>query len=44
MVVNDFDTYEGMGPLHFYEILVGDEKVTLIERYLDEFENDDENR
>ena len=44
LVVNDFDTYEGMGPLHFYEILVGDEKVTLIERYLDEFESEDENR
>ena len=43
-MVNDFDTYEGMGPLHFYEILVGDEKVTLIERYLDEFESEDENR
>lgn len=43
LVVHDYDTFEGLGPLHFYEVLVGDEKVTLIERYLDEFEND-ENR
>ena len=32
LVVNDYDTFEGMGPLHFYEVLVGDEKVTLRER------------
>ena len=37
LVVNDYDTFEGMGPLHFYEVLVGDEKITMIERYLDGF-------
>ena len=44
LVVNDYDTFEGMGPLHFYEVLVGDEKVTLIERYLDGVEQNNENR
>tara|TARA_B100001758_G_C18202837_1_gene500765 strand:- start:343 stop:714 length:372 start_codon:yes stop_codon:yes gene_type:complete len=44
LVVNDFDTFEGMGPLHFYEVLVGDEKVTLIERYLDGVDQNNENR
>ena len=38
VVVNDYDTLEGMGPLHFYEVLVGDEKIMIIERYLDECE------
>ena len=38
LVVNDHESYEGFGSLHFYELLVGDEKVTLIERYLDEIE------
>ena len=42
VAVNDYDTFEGMGSLHFYEILVGDEKVTLIEKYIDSF--DDENK
>jgi hypothetical protein len=29
------------GPiLHFYDILVGDEKITLVERYLDEVKED----
>ena len=32
---NDYDTFEGMGSIHFYEVLVGDEKITVIERYLD---------
>ena len=36
VVVNDYDTLEGMGSLHFYEVLVGDEKITILERYLDE--------
>ena len=36
LAIVDYDTFEGMGPLHFYEILVGDEKITTIDRYLDE--------
>jgi len=41
--LNDCDTLEGMGSIHFYEILVGDEKITVIERYLDEFREPEEN-
>ena len=33
--VNDYDTMEAMGTMYFYEVLVGDEKITVIERYLD---------
>ena len=44
LVVNDFDTQMGDASLHFYEVLVGDEKVTLLERYLDEFRCENENR
>ena len=36
VVVNDYDTLEGLGSLHFYEVLVGEEKITILERYLDE--------
>ena len=42
LVVNDYDTLEGMGAIHFYEVLVGDEKITVIERYLDEFIEEEE--
>ena len=34
--VNDHRDPLGKGSLHFYEILVGEEKITLIERYLDD--------
>ena len=33
--VNDYDTNEGLGPIHFYEVLVGDEHITMLERFLD---------
>ena len=33
--VNDYDTMETMGSMYFYEVLIGDEKITVIERYLD---------
>ena len=33
--VNDYDVMKGLGPMHFYEVLVGDEKITIMERYLD---------
>ena len=33
--MNDYDTVERMGTMFFYEVLVGDEKITVIERYLD---------
>jgi len=42
VAVNDFDTFEGMGSLHFYEILVGNEKITLLERYLDGYISDED--
>ena len=44
LAVNDCDIMKDMGPIHFYEVLVGEEKITLIERFLDEFEDYDENR
>ena len=40
--VNDYDTMETMGTMYFYEVLVGDEKITVIERYLDETESAEE--
>ena len=33
--VNDYDTNEGMGSIYFYEVLVGDEHITMLERFLD---------
>ena len=33
--MNDYDTMEAMGSMYFYEVLIGDEKITVIERYLD---------
>lgn len=33
--VNDYDTSEGMGFIYFYEVLVGDEHITMLERFLD---------
>ena len=42
LALNDCDTLEGMGAIHFYEILVGDEKITIIEKYLDEFKENEE--
>ena len=42
MQVNDYDTLERMGTMFFYEVLVGDEKITVIERYLDETESAEE--
>ena len=33
--VNDYDTSEGLGSIYFYEILVGDEHITMLERFLD---------
>ena len=38
LVVNDYDTPEAMDSLHFYEILVGTEKITLMERHLDDID------
>ena len=42
LTVDDYDTFEGMGPIHFYEILVGNEKITIIERYVDGVINTEE--
>jgi hypothetical protein len=42
VAINDYDTFEGMGSLHFYEILVGNEKITLLERYLDGYISDED--
>ena len=42
--MNDYNAVHGMDPVHFYEVLVGDEKITVIERFLDEFECENENR
>ncbi len=36
--VCDYDTMEKMGTMYFYEVLVGDEKITVLERYLDDTE------
>ena len=33
--VSDYDTLERMGSMFFYEVLIGDEKITVLERYLD---------
>lgn len=33
--VNDYDTNEGLGFIYFYEVLVGDEHITMLERFLD---------
>ena len=44
LTVNDYDGMQGMEPVHFYEVLVGDEKITVIERFLDEFRCENENR
>ena len=33
--VHDYDSFEKTNPVYFYEILVGEEKITLIERFLD---------
>ena len=33
--VNDYGTTEKIGSIHFYEILVGDEKIMMLERFLD---------
>jgi len=33
--VNDYDTVERLGTMYFYEVLIGDEKITVLERYLD---------
>ena len=33
--VNGYGTSENIGTVHFYEVLVGDEKVVLLERFLD---------
>jgi len=38
LAANDHRDPLSKGSLHFYEILVNDEKITLIERYLDVFE------
>ena len=35
MQVNDYDTVERLGTMYFYEVLIGDEKITVLERYLD---------
>ena len=33
--VCDFDPIHNGPTMHFYEVLVGDQKITIIERYLD---------
>ena len=33
--VNDFDSSERLGSIYFYEVLVGDEHITMLERFLD---------
>ena len=33
--VHDYDSFNKHQPVFFYEILVGEEKITLIERFLD---------
>ena len=33
--VCDFDPIHNGPTMHFYEVLVGDQKITMIERYLD---------
>ena len=33
--VNDYDGFERNNSIYFYEVLVGDEKITLLERFLD---------
>ena len=33
--VCDYDLIDKGPPMYFYEVLVGDEKITIIERYLD---------
>ena len=32
----DFDPIHNGPVMHFYEVLVGDQKITIIERYLDD--------
>ena len=44
LAVNDYNAVQGMDLVHFYEVLVGDEKITVLERFLDEFECENENR
>ena len=34
--VCDFDPIQNGPTMHFYDVLVGDQKITIIERYLDE--------
>lgn len=38
--VCDFDPISNGPTMHFYEVLVGDQKITIIERYLDENVNE----
>ena len=33
--VNDYGSTEKIGSIHFYEVLVGEEKVMMLERFLD---------
>jgi hypothetical protein len=35
VAVNDYGSTDKLGSIHFYEILVGDEKVMMLERFLD---------
>lgn len=40
--VHNYEGKKGSLDVHFYDLLVGDEKITLIERFLDEFINEEE--
>ena len=38
--VCDFDPIQDGSSMHFYEVLVGEQKITIVERYLDAVENE----